>query len=72
MATFPPSKMELEAYEPDDRGPEGSKCERISLQQLLQRSDGLDDYVVYLCVEARPVGGGKWSEPSKWCLPSKW
>jgi hypothetical protein len=64
--------MELEAHDPEDHGPEGSRCEVVSLQELLQRSDALDDYVVYLCVEPRPVGGGKWSEPSNWCLPSKW
>lgn len=55
MATYPVPGMRS----PDDGGPEGSRFERVSLQELLQRSDGLDDYVVYLCVEPRPVGGGK-------------
>ena len=38
---------------------EASSFEVISLQELLQRSDALDDYVVYLCVEPRLLRGGK-------------
>ena len=38
---------------------EASSFEQVSLQELLQRSDALDDYVVYLCVEPRLLRGGK-------------